>query len=114
MKNYYWSMESWGYDYPPENADDIISAANEQIDMYAEEHDDDEIRNFSAMLWERYCSGSKAWSIIADGLYDQAVALMDDELREQVHREIAPCSDIEFLEAYMVLHEQKYGEEFTV
>lgn len=27
--------------------------------------------------------------------------IMDDELREQIHNELAPCSDEEFLAAYL-------------
>lgn len=41
------------------------------------------------------------------------VALMDDELREQVHAELAPCSKQEFLTRYKELHFEKYGEEFV-
>lgn len=55
MKNYLWSMESWGADYPPENADEIIEAANEKIEEYAEDHDEDEVEEFSGRLWERFC-----------------------------------------------------------
>ena len=46
--------------------------------------------------------------------FDAAVALMDDEIREQVHAEIAPCTEEEFLVRYMELHLAKYGEEFTI
>lgn len=31
------------------------------------------------------------------------VNLMDDEIREQVHRELAPCTDMEFLRRYVDL-----------
>ena len=31
------------------------------------------------------------------------VNLMDDEIREQVHRELAPCTDMEFLRRYVEL-----------
>jgi len=55
-----------------------------------------------------------AKEIIAGGLYDVAVALMDDELREQVHADLAPCTELEFLERYMELHREKYGVDFVV
>ena len=42
------------------------------------------------------------------------VQYMDDEIREEVHRDIAPCSDIEFLENYMIKHFLKYHEKFTI
>ena len=43
-----------------------------------------------------------------------AVSLMDDELRERLHNEMAPCDPQEFLNAYVQEHEKKFGEEFTV
>jgi hypothetical protein len=39
---------------------------------------------------------------------------MDDELRERVHSEIAPCSEQEFIDMYAQLHVEKYGERFVV
>jgi len=50
----------------------------------------------------------------AKRLYNAAVALMDDDLRESLHNEIAPCTDREFLVAYCAAHSDKYGEEFEV
>lgn len=34
-------------------------------------------------------------------LWDVVVDRMDDEVREQVHADLAPCTDEEFLEAYL-------------
>lgn len=56
----------------------------------------------------------RAADIIAEGNFEVAVNLMDDEIREQVHAELAPCSELEFLTAYMAEHEKKFGEEFTI
>jgi hypothetical protein len=39
---------------------------------------------------------------------------MDDELREQVHAELAPCTDEEFLTRYIELHKAKFNEDFTI
>lgn len=55
-----------------------------------------------------------AKEIIKGGFYNMAVELMDDDIREEIHRELAPCSDLEFLEAYMDKHLKKYGEDFTI
>ncbi len=55
-----------------------------------------------------------AKEIIENGLYNQAVALMDDEIREELHAKMAPCTDEEFLKVYMEEHEKKYGEEFAI
>lgn len=39
--------------------------------------------------------------------YEAAVALMDDEIREQLHNELAPCEDQEFFSAYEKAHAGK-------
>lgn len=47
--------------------------------------------------------------------FDSAVNLMDDEIREDLHNKMAPCTDQEFLDAYAKAHADKYdGEEFEV
>lgn len=47
--------------------------------------------------------------------YDAAVELMDDDLREQLHREIAPCTNQEFYNAYVKAHAAKFnGEKFQI
>ena len=38
-------------------------------------------------------------------IMDAIVVLMDDEIREKVHRELAPCSDVDFLIRYCELDE---------
>lgn len=43
-----------------------------------------------------------------------AVNLMDDEIREQIHEQLAPCAEEEFLRAYEKAHLEKYGEEFAI
>ena len=42
--------------------------------------------------------------------FESAVMLMDDDIREQVNRELAPCTDQEFFSAYEKAHEKKFGE----
>lgn len=42
--------------------------------------------------------------------YDMAVLLMDDDLREDIHRDISPCTDQEFFDEYAKRHIQKFGE----
>lgn len=46
--------------------------------------------------------------------FEAYVMLMEDELREQVHAELAPCNDDEFLKRYQELHIAKYGKELEV
>ena len=55
-----------------------------------------------------------AKEIIEAGYYETAVMLMDEEIRERLHNTIAPCTELEFLEAYMNEHEEKYGEKFVI
>ena len=46
--------------------------------------------------------------------FDAAVNLMDDALREEVHADLAPCTEQEFLDEYVKRHEAKYGETFEI
>lgn len=46
--------------------------------------------------------------------YDAAVNLMDDDIREKLAAELAPCTDQEFFMAYCEAHAAKYGEEWTL
>ena len=46
--------------------------------------------------------------------YDAAVEMMDDEIREELAYEIAPCTDQEFFDAYCELHKKKFREEFCL
>ena len=46
--------------------------------------------------------------------FEVAVSFMDDEIREDLNRELAPCSEQEFFSAYEKAHAEKYGEEFQV
>lgn len=55
-----------------------------------------------------------AKEIIENNLYNAAVALMDDEIRERLHDRLAPCTEEEFLSAYMEEHEKKYGVPFVI
>lgn len=42
--------------------------------------------------------------------FDVAVMLMDDEIREQLHYKLAPCSDQLFFDSYAKEHELKFNE----
>lgn len=44
--------------------------------------------------------------------YEAVENLMDDELREELHREIAPCSPQRFFDKYAEMHAERFGEEF--
>ena len=55
-----------------------------------------------------------AKEVIENGLYDTAVELMDDEIREEMHNSGEYTTEQEFLEEYMARHEQKYGKAFEI
>lgn len=44
--------------------------------------------------------------------YDAATSLMDNNIRERLHRELAPCTNQAFFDAYCVEHRKKYGKVF--
>ena len=46
--------------------------------------------------------------------FDAAVALMDDDIREELHAELSPCSVQRFFNAYLEQHYADFGEEFRV
>ena len=46
--------------------------------------------------------------------YDTAVQLMDDDLREDIHLNLAPCTEQEFFDAYAAAHLVKYGYDWAL
>ena len=46
--------------------------------------------------------------------WNTAVNLMDDDLREELNADLAPCAEQEFFEAYAKAHEAKFSEEWEL
>lgn len=46
--------------------------------------------------------------------YEVSVTMMDDEVRENLHNEIAPCTEQEFFDAYAVAHKEQFGEDWIL
>lgn len=46
--------------------------------------------------------------------FDVAAQLMDDEIREDLHLNFAPCTEQEFFDEYCKAHLAKYSEEFIL
>lgn len=46
--------------------------------------------------------------------YDAAVELMDDDIREELAAELAPCTEQEFFTAYAKAHAERFGEEWEL
>lgn len=46
--------------------------------------------------------------------YKDAEFYMDDEIREELHAEMVPCTEQEFFDAYCERHAEKFdGEDFV-
>lgn len=45
---------------------------------------------------------------------DEVINMMDDDIREELHNKLAPCTAQEFVNAYVVAHRAKYGEQFEI
>ena len=46
--------------------------------------------------------------------WEISVNLMDDEIREELHMALSPCTEQEFFTAYEKAHAEKYGEEWEL
>lgn len=46
--------------------------------------------------------------------FEKAVGFMDDVLREEIHEELAPCTEQDFFDEYAKRHEQKFGEKWVL
>lgn len=44
--------------------------------------------------------------------FNATVQFMDDEIREKLHNEMAPCSKQEFFTAYEEAHKQTFSEDW--
>ena len=111
QNDYHKAMKTKLLSFNPANADDMVLwdyiLKQGNVSGYIKRLIRADIKNMEVM-------NMKAKEIIEKGYYEAAVQLMDDEIREEIHRELAPCTDLEFLEEYMKRHEQKYDTEFTI
>ena len=46
--------------------------------------------------------------------YDAVVNLMDDDIREELSRQLAPCLRQVFVDSYLEEHEKKYHDSFVI
>ena len=45
---------------------------------------------------------------------DAVVNMMDCDIREELHNKLSPCTAQKFVDAYVVAHRAKYGEQFEI
>jgi len=69
------------------------------------------LQEFCDMVNEEYCADEMQLLSLD---WETVTHYMDDDLREQIHSELAPCTNEEFLTRYTELHLEKFGEEFKV
>lgn len=108
----------WGEKIGQQSRDDFLDCVFSNLPDYIDDYEDDmEIYENAMCDWiednNPYYT-AKAQDMLDYCEFDSAVALMDDKIREAVHADLAPCSDLEFLAEYMKRHARKYGEEFSV
>ncbi len=46
--------------------------------------------------------------------YEACIYFMDDYLAEKIHDRLAPCTDQEFLDAYVKAHKAVFDEHFSI
>lgn len=46
--------------------------------------------------------------------FEYTIEYMNDEIRERLHDELAPCTEQEFFTAYENEHEKVFGEEWEL
>lgn len=46
--------------------------------------------------------------------WDVVVSYMDDDIREVLHSELAPCTQQDFFRAYVAAHKNRFGEDFWI
>ena len=96
-----------------ENADEDWNGLLAQGDVFLVEIDEDDEDDGWREEYPEYAD--KVDEIIQGGLFDAAVELMDDEIREDICNDTwPPESDAEFLARYMARHQEKYGVDFVV
>jgi hypothetical protein len=70
----------------------------------------DAIQELYAVLYARLTR----WDRLLDQGIDALVEYMDDEIREELHAELAPCPDAVFLDAYTAAHLKKFGKAWEL
>ena len=46
--------------------------------------------------------------------YELAVEFMDEDICQDLHNKLAPCTDQEFFDAYRQAHAEKFEEDFVL
>lgn len=53
----------------------------------------------------KYVVGDVNWGTLDEETWESIASYMNDDIREQVHCELAPCTNTEFMERYLEIDE---------
>ena len=112
MKEYL-NGESFGAECP-ENWEEFAAEINAIIN---EKYSDDADRDATDEIWEQYWRGEVGTVVNSWGTavqFNVAVQMMDDDIRERLNMDIAPCTQQAFFNAYAEEHEKVFGEEWEL
>lgn len=101
----------------PDGEWEVVSATTEDVQVLCTQKENPNFNRVLTVPFDEahyYITGCVRTEDGQDVNYDQAVELMDDEIREQLHDELSPCSPQKFFDAYCEAHQDKYGESFRV
>ena len=56
----------------------------------------------------------EAKNLLMDFKMDLITIHMEEDIREQVHSELANCSELDFLARYCELYFEKHGQDFVI
>lgn len=92
-----------------ERARDVIAETDFAImhEVFGQMKSAEEVEEF---VKENYSDGLVYNEYGVEIDYEMAVNMMDDDLREEIHGKLAPCTDQEFFDEYAKRHEEKFGE----
>lgn len=106
---------SWAFGLPSGS----INCNEAYVDAFQKEYEQGVDEGWDAeqmrRLFEKYedCVVNRA-GVVFFGNWDAIVERMDDELREQIHMALSPCTNQEFFTTYEKAHEKKFGEPWAL
>ena len=84
--------------------------SNDTAYCWLDEHDPERVfwaTDDSGNVWHKEFAVNRSGTIVE---FAAAVSYMDDDIRDDLHGDLAPCGIQAFFEAYEAAHEEKHGE----
>ena len=92
-----------------EDADEVAENVVEELDSVSAKDFIRATEQAQLSLWN-FLVVKNDYDVEVD--YDAAVAMMDNDIREYLHRKMAPCTNQAFFDAYCAEHKKTFGEDF--